>query len=96
MLFSACTASGTSESVNIVQMKRNGSNCPKGRNLDKLSLKNAGKCGKKVTSCVMRESKQKCGNFTVIAGNLERFGTTYDPIKYLNGWFMVAQLYYQI
>jgi hypothetical protein len=29
------------------------------------------KCGKKVTSCVMRESKQKCVNFTVIAGNLE-------------------------
>jgi hypothetical protein len=29
------------------------------------------KCVKKVTSCVMRESKQKCENFTVIAGNLE-------------------------
>ena len=36
-----CTASGTSESVNIVQMKRNGSNYLKGRNLYKLSLKNA-------------------------------------------------------
>ena len=62
--FSVCTASGTSESVNIVQMKRNGSNYLKGRNLYKLSLKNAGKCG-------MRENKQKCGNFTVNAGNLE-------------------------
>ena len=29
------------------------------------------KCVKKVTSCVMRESKQKCGNFMAIVGNLE-------------------------
>jgi hypothetical protein len=44
-------------------MKRNGSNCPTGRSLDKLSSK--------MQESVMRESKQKCGNFTVIAGNLE-------------------------
>ena len=31
-----------SEFVNIVQIKRNESNCPAGRNLDKLNLKNAG------------------------------------------------------
>jgi hypothetical protein len=51
--------------LNIVQMKRNGSNFPTGRNLDKLSSK------MREESHFMRDSKQKCGNFTVIAGNLE-------------------------
>jgi hypothetical protein len=56
------------EHLNFVQlMKRNGSNWPTGRNLDKLSLK------MREESHFMRDawSKQKCGNFTVIAGNLE-------------------------
>jgi hypothetical protein len=51
--------------LNIVQMKRNGSNCPTGRNLDKISSK------MREESHFMHDSKQKCGNFTVIAGNLE-------------------------
>ena len=33
------TGVGKKNALNIVQMKRNGSNCPTGRNLDKLSLK---------------------------------------------------------
>ena len=36
--------------------------------------------GKKVTSCVMRESKQKCGNFTAIAGNLEGLQLARDTL----------------
>jgi Zn ribbon nucleic-acid-binding protein len=62
---SGLTDVGKKNALNIVQMKRNGSNCPTGRNLDKLSLK------MREESHVMRESKQKCGYFTVIAGNLE-------------------------
>jgi hypothetical protein len=39
------------------------------------------KCEKRVTSCMMRERKQKCGNFTVIAGNLEGLDTFKFPLE---------------
>jgi hypothetical protein len=50
-------------------MKRNESNCPTGRNLDKLSLKNAGR--KSLHALCVKTNKNAGISRYIIVGNLE-------------------------